>query len=128
MLHRSNKMCFQSPSDWSIKGTNVSEVSLTLTARPTAFLATLTWRRWKACAPHRSQGNHIKAAIAWKPLRQVEADFTVIPIQAGGQLRDWTVCLSPGLFTMSSWLPNHGVLWELELPDLQIFAEAKPPI
>ena len=47
----------------------------------------------------------IKAATARKRLRLVKADLTVLSIQPGGELRDPTVCPSPGLVTMPSRLP-----------------------
>ena len=47
----------------------------------------------------------IKATMAQKRLRQVKADLTVFSIQPGGELRDQTVCPSPGLVTMLSRLP-----------------------
>ena len=43
--------------------------------------------------------------MAQKRLRQVKADLTVLSIQSGGELRDQTVCPSPGLVTMPSRLP-----------------------
>ena len=43
--------------------------------------------------------------MARKVLRQVKADLTVLSIQPGGELRDQTVCPSPGLVTMRSRLP-----------------------
>ena len=43
--------------------------------------------------------------MARKRLRQVKADSNVLSIQPGGELRDQTVCLSPGLVTMPSRLP-----------------------
>ena len=39
-----------------------------------------------------------------KRLRQVKADLTVFSIQSGGELRDQTVCPSPGFVTMPSRL------------------------
>ena len=47
----------------------------------------------------------IKATMAQKRLSQVKADLTVLSIQPGGELRDQTVCPSPGLVTMPSHLP-----------------------
>ena len=47
----------------------------------------------------------IKATIVRKRLRQVKADLTVLSIQPGGELRDQTVCPSPGLVIMLSRLP-----------------------
>ena len=43
--------------------------------------------------------------MAQRRLRQVKADFTVLSIQPGGEVRDQTVCPSPGLVTMPSRLP-----------------------
>ena len=47
----------------------------------------------------------IEAIMARKRLRQVKADLTVLSIQPCGELRDQTVCPSPGLVTMQSRLP-----------------------
>ena len=47
----------------------------------------------------------IKATMARKRLRQVKADLTVLSIQPGGELRNQTVCPSPGLVTIPSRLP-----------------------
>ena len=49
--------------------------------------------------------SHLKATMARKRLRKVKADLTVLSIQPGGELRDWTVCPSPGLVSMPSRLP-----------------------
>ena len=43
--------------------------------------------------------------MARKRLSHVKADLTVLSIQPGGELRDQTVCPSPGLVTMPSRLP-----------------------
>ena len=59
----------------------------------------------------------IKATMARRRLRQVKADLTVLSIQSGGELRDQTVCLSPGLVTMPSRLPF------LDESALSIFAD-----
>ena len=42
--------------------------------------------------------------MARKRLRQVKAELTVLSIQPGGELRDKTICPSPGLVTMLSRL------------------------
>ena len=47
----------------------------------------------------------IKATMARKRLRHVKADLTVLSIQPDGELRDLTVCSSPGLVTVPSRLP-----------------------
>ena len=43
--------------------------------------------------------------MARKRLRQVKADLTVLSIHPGGELRELTVCPSPGLVNMLSRLP-----------------------
>ena len=43
--------------------------------------------------------------MARKRLRQIKVYLTLLSIQPGRELRDQTVCLSPGLVTMPSRLP-----------------------
>ena len=53
-------------------------------------------RRWKV---------RVKTAMAWERLRQIEADFPVLSVQPGGELRYLAVGPSSGLLTMPSHLP-----------------------
>ena len=55
--------------------------------------------------------------MAWKRLRQVKADLTVLSIQTGGEFRDQTVCPAPGLVTMRSRLHFST---SLHLPSLRM--------
>ena len=47
----------------------------------------------------------VETAMARERLRQIKADFPVLSIQPGGELRDQAVGLSPCLLTMPSHLP-----------------------
>ena len=47
----------------------------------------------------------VETAIAWERLRQIKADFPVLSVHLGGELRDQAVGPSPGLLTMPSHLP-----------------------
>ena len=59
----------------------------------------------------------IKAAMSRKRLRQVEADFTLLSIQPGSELREQTVSPSHGLLTMPSRLPSLEVFMSSSLTD-----------
>ena len=48
---------------------------------------------------------HVETAMARERLRQIKADFPVLSIQPGGELRDQAVGPSPCLLTMPSQLP-----------------------
>ena len=103
-------------SDWSMRETIVSGVSCAPTARPTASLLAPYLAQTKSvlCIFHMGTAVttrlivsflealqvRIKATMARKRLRQVKADLTVLFIQPGGELRDQTMCQSPGLVTM----------------------------
>ena len=60
----------------------------------------------------------VKKAMTRERLRQIKADFSVLSVQLGGELRDQAVGPSPGLLTMPSHLPSHLPFLDGSVPSI----------